>query len=217
MLPRLVAIFAHPDDESFGPSGTLALMAKTHEIHLICATKGGAGQNSLNTNEPLTEVRSRELQRSATIIGIHHVHFLNYEDGTLSNNLYHAIAKDIQEIIDPLQPELFLTFEPRGISGHIDHITMSMVTSYIFERADYAKELWYYCTEESRAPTSEYFIYRPPGYPRERIDKIHDITTVWDKKIQAMLAHETQVEDARRIIKHLQPLPKEEFFLVKKK
>ena len=46
--PSLVAIFAHPDDEAFGPAGTLKIYSKTHDIHLICATRGEAGENHLD-------------------------------------------------------------------------------------------------------------------------------------------------------------------------
>lgn len=61
----IVAIFAHPDDEAFGPAGTLAKLSQTHDVYLICVTRGNA-----NGNASLGKIRTKELKQSANILGI---------------------------------------------------------------------------------------------------------------------------------------------------
>src|SRR3954469_17378891 len=97
-MKPLVAVFAHPDDEVFGPGGTLATFAKERPVYIICVTNGDSGMNSLEGEagkRPLSEIRPEEMKASAQEIGVTDIFFLNYKDGSLSNNLYHEIADKI--------------------------------------------------------------------------------------------------------------------------
>lgn len=213
---RIVAIFAHPDDEAFGPSGTIAKLAEKNEIYLLCATKGEAGKGN---QKKLGETRWQELLESAKILGIRKVFFLGFLDGTLSNSLYHKLAQKIEEKIIEFKPSVIITFEPRGVSGHIDHITVSMVSSYIFEKMPFIKKIMYYCLDEKSQQKvgKNYFIYFPQGYKKKDIDKIVNVSDVWDTKIKAMMAHKSQHVDAQRILKKKKGLPREEYFLIRTK
>jgi N-acetylglucosamine malate deacetylase 2 len=217
-MSAVVCIFAHPDDEAFGPGGTIALLAEKNNVYLICITNGDAGKDSSKETRDLGEVRREELQRSAKILGIKKVILLSYKDGSLNNNLYHEIADKLVKYLSKLKPDTLLTFEPSGISGHIDHIAVSMITSFVFEKLTFVKKLMYYCiSKESRALEDPYFIYFPPGYAKEEINETYEVSSVWDKKITSMMEHKTQKHDADRIISKLKKLPKEEYFLVKEK
>lgn len=207
----LVAVFAHPDDESFGPSGTLYKYSLTHDVYILCATKGEIG----GTHKKLGEIRAKELKKSAKIIGVKQVYFLGFVDGTLSNSLYHQLAAKIEEKLKYLKPEIVMTFEPRGISGHIDHITVSMVTTYVVKKLSFVKQLQYYCiTEAKRARFDDYFIYFPPGYKKTEVDKTVDVEDVWNIKVKAMMVHKSQIKDAKRILKTIEKAPREEHFLI---
>lgn len=215
-MQTIVGIFAHPDDEAFGPSGTLALLSKAKSVYLICVTNGDAATGV--ADEALGKIRQQELHASAKILGIKEVFFLNFLDGSLSNNQYHIIAEKIEEILKKLQPELLITIENRGVSGHLDHIAVSMISSFVFEKLSFVKEIWYHCIDEDmRAKFPPYFIYMPQGYKKEQIDKIIDVSAVWDKKIQAMSQHQSQIKDVDKIEKIEKESPKEEYFLIKKK
>lgn len=212
----VVAVFAHPDDEAFGPSGTIAKLSKTHDVYVLCATRGEAGKSE-TVEKNLANVRSKELLKSAKILGVKKVFFLGFVDGMLSNSLYHALASKIESKLLLLRPQKVITLEPRGISGHIDHITVSFVTTYVFYRLPFIKELHYYCiSEENRVNIDNYFIYFPPGYKKNEIDQVINIQKEWPTKVKAMMAHKSQVHDAKLILRRLEKLPKEEYFLVLK-
>lgn len=218
-MKSVVCIFAHPDDEAFGPGGTIANLAKTRDVYIICATKGEKGKHKGKAGKKgLGDMRARELGQSAKILGVKKVFFLGFRDGTLSNNLYHDIARKVEIILKKLKPDTILTYEPRGISGHLDHIAMSLISSYLFERLAFIKKLMQFCvldTPERRK--MKYFIYFPPGYRKLEIDFVSDVRSIWDTKIRAMMQHKSQIHDIERILKMFRKSPKIENFLVRVK
>jgi LmbE family N-acetylglucosaminyl deacetylase len=219
-MKAVVGIFAHPDDEVFGPGGTLAKFVKDgYEVSIICVTDGDAGENSLKGDKrTLGEIRKAELADSAKILGIKNVYFLGYHDGSLNNNLYHEIAGKIEIILDTIRPDRLLTMEHRGVSGHIDHIAVSMITSFVFEKAPYVHEIWYYAlTEQGRSVQAPYFIYFPPGYKKEDITTTVPTADVIDLKVKAMHAHKSQQHDIDKLLGKFRQLPKEENFIIRKK
>lgn len=216
---RLLAIFAHPDDEAFGPGGTIAQYSKTHDTYLICVTRGEAGNNYNGGIDALGSIREKELLASTKILGIKKVYFLNHTDGTLSNSMYKDIARGIKKIADLLEPEIFLTFDERGVSGHIDHVVVTMVTHYLFYRLEYVRELMLYCISEAAAALlrPDYFIYVPTGYNVNDVDKVVDVSDVYHVRITAMKEHKTQMQDIINTLKNEASLPKQELFFIKTK
>lgn len=216
-MKPLVCVFAYPDDETFGPGGTIALEAQKRDVYLICVTTGDAGLNSSKKNLPLGRIRKQELLSSATVLGVKKVFFLYYPDGTLSNSLYFEIADKIKKTIDTIKPEILLTFDLRGVSGHIDHLAIAFITSYVFERVSYTKEIWYYVLSRAYEKLVEnHFIFFPPGYTKKEISKSVDISPVWEQKVQAMYLHESQLHDAKKVLARLEKLPKREHFIIRK-
>lgn len=213
--PAIFAIFAHPDDESFGPGGTIALLAKTHDVYSICATRGEAGQDHSNTNDSLPSKREEELRRASLHLGVKDVFFLDFVDGELKNNNYHAVAEKIMQLADIYRPELFLTYEHGGISGHLDHIAISMITSYVFHKKEYVKEIYYFCLDEEQRGTGQtYFVYFPPGYPNSRISKRVNIMPVLEQKIAAIKEHKSQIKDVEVMLQRHRDKRIEECFII---
>jgi len=219
MKNKLVCVFAHPDDEAFGPGGTITQFAKDYDVYILCATRREAGGK--NSDHDIAKIRSNELLQSSRILGVKKVFFLDFTDGQLCNNIYHDLAKKITGFVNEIKPEILLTFEPRGVSGHIDHITVSMVTTYVFEHLSFVKQLFYFCLSEEQVGEEkrlgDYFIHFPPGYKKAKIDKTIDVTNVWETKVEAMKTHQSQTHDVNLILTYLEKLPKEEYFLVLKK
>ena len=151
MKKVLLAVVAHPDDESFGMGGTLALYSqKGVEVHLICATKGEAGEVSperLEKYSSIAELREHELNCAADVLGLSRVYFLGYRDsgmaGSLDNKnpdaLFQApvneVAIKIALIIRKIKPQVVITFDPIGGYMHPDHIAVHNACVAAFEIA----------------------------------------------------------------------------------
>lgn len=216
MKKRLLVVIAHPDDEAFGPGGTLAKYAREGvNIQLLCATRGEEGKTVEDETRSLGEIRAKELEEAAAILGIKDVEFLGFQDGYLSNVLYHDIADKISEKIDAFEPQVVLTFDRLGISGHIDHIVMAMTTTFAFIKQTKAKKLYYHVLDKALTDKMPpYFIYVPEGYAKEQITTTIDISSVWDTKVKAMHAHKSQMRDVDRILSVRKNLPKEEYYIL---
>lgn len=210
---KLVCIFAHPDDEAFGPGGAIAQYAKKCPVHIICVTDGDANEDS-----DLGQVRKKEMQASATILGVESVTFLGFHDGTLSNNLYHPMVDAIQKVLDTLKPDTLMTFDLNGISGHIDHMAVASVTSYIFRRQEYCHSLMYYCEGPYiKELGDDYFVFVPPGKTPNEVNLTLDVTQELPTKIQAMHQHVSQKDDCDWILETFKDHLTTELFTVWRK
>ncbi|MDY7078698.1 MAG: PIG-L family deacetylase [Chloroflexota bacterium] len=150
MARKLLAVFAHPDDESFGPGGTLAkYAAEGVTVHLVCATMGEAGESDtpdLGECENLACQREQELRCAADILGLKEVHLLGYRDSGMAGSPANqhpralvqadpdALAGQVADLMRRWQPQVVLTFDPFGGYGHPDHIAMHRATVTAFER-----------------------------------------------------------------------------------
>lgn len=129
---RLMAILAHPDDESLGMGGTLARY--TDEgigTYLVCATRGERGRYfDQEERPPIDEVgkrREKELRNAALVLGIREVSFLDYLDKDVDQaDAVEATAR-IAGHIRRIKPQVAVTFGPEGGYGHPDHIAISQL------------------------------------------------------------------------------------------
>jgi LmbE family N-acetylglucosaminyl deacetylase len=147
----LLAVLAHPDDESFGLGGTLALYARRgHRVILLCATRGEAGTvdpEYLRGFSSIAELRESELRCAAQHLGLDAVHFLGYRDSGMQGQLENShpdaqVAHPVEEVavkviahIRELRPDVVLTFDPIGGYRHPDHIHIHEATKMAFEHA----------------------------------------------------------------------------------
>ena len=151
----LLAVLAHPDDESFGMGGTLALYAaRGVDVHLVCATRGEVGEVApelMEGFESIAKRRESELRCAAGVLGLAGVHFLGYRDsgmpGSADNSHPQALAaQPLNEVaakvvryIRELKPQIVLTFDPIGGYRHPDHIAIQRATVHAFEQAGNAE------------------------------------------------------------------------------
>ena len=136
---KLMAVFAHPDDEAFGSGGTLArYAAEGHEVHVVTATRGEAGQIAqpeLATTANLPDVREQELRCACRIYGVRPPIFMDYVDGQLTIvNQGQAVARLVR-IIRDLRPQVLITFGQDGIYGHYDHLAVHRWASIAYDLA----------------------------------------------------------------------------------
>jgi LmbE family N-acetylglucosaminyl deacetylase len=147
----LLAVLAHPDDESFGMGGSLALYAERGvEVHLICATRGEVGEvgpEYLKDFDSIADLRESELRCAASHLGLADVHFLGYRDSgmpdTADNRHPRAlaaapleqVAAQVAAYIRELKPQVVVTFDPIGGYRHPDHIHVHKATKRAFQLA----------------------------------------------------------------------------------
>jgi LmbE family N-acetylglucosaminyl deacetylase len=140
---RLLAVLAHPDDETFGMGGTLALYAKRGcEVRLVCATRGevGSAPPDLKGFASIGEMREAELRCAAGILGLTGVEFLGYRDSGMQGSPDNAhpqalaaapaeeVARAVARSIRAFRPHVVLTFDPIGGYRHPDHIAIQRAT-----------------------------------------------------------------------------------------
>jgi LmbE family N-acetylglucosaminyl deacetylase len=135
---RLLAVFAHPDDESLGIGGTLAkYAAEGVETFLLTATRGDAGRyRGHRVGEPehpgpsaLAEIRENELRQAASVLGIREVSLLHYRDQQLDRADAREVVSSIAAHLRRIRPDVVITFGPDGAYGHPDHIAISQFTT----------------------------------------------------------------------------------------
>lgn len=147
----LLAVLAHPDDETFGMGGTLALYARRGvQVYLVCATRGEVGEMDekyLRGFDSVAARREAELRCAAEKLGLSGVYFLDYRDsgmpGTPDNHHPRAlfaqpveiVAGDVAGHIRLLRPQVVLTFDPIGGYRHPDHIAIHNATVRAFHLA----------------------------------------------------------------------------------
>jgi len=136
--PRLMAVLAHPDDESLGFGGTLAKYAAGGaDVFLLTATRGDAGRyRGHRPGDPehpgsvaLATIREAELRAAAAVLGLREVSVLDYADRYLDTvNPQEAIASIVFHL-RRVRPDVVLTFGPDGAYGHPDHIAICQFTT----------------------------------------------------------------------------------------
>lgn len=131
---RLMAILAHPDDESLGVGGVLARYADEGvETYLVTATRGERGRYFDNEDRPSDEevgkVREAELRAAAEELGVGEVNLLGYLDGELDRADPEEAIRRIVGHVRRLRPHVVVTFDPFGAYGHPDHIAISQLAT----------------------------------------------------------------------------------------
>jgi len=145
---RLLVAFAHPDDESFGPAGTLVHYARQGvSVHLACATRGEAGDvdpHLLEGAESLAELRTQELRCAAGHLGLTGLHFLDYVDSgmegspenehptSLNQAPLEEVAEKLTRLMRLIRPQVVLTHDPSGGYFHPDHIKVHQAAFQAF-------------------------------------------------------------------------------------
>jgi N-acetyl-1-D-myo-inositol-2-amino-2-deoxy-alpha-D-glucopyranoside deacetylase len=190
----LMAVFAHPDDESFGIGGTLARYGADPGVRvvLVCATRGEAGEISnaeLASSERLGEVREQELHCACRTLGVEDLFFLDYRDsgmaGTAENEDPRALAQaDFDEAVGKIvahirreRPDVVVTFDESGGYGHPDHIAIHHLTKAAFaaaaDPAQYQEQIE--AGLEPHQASKLFYTAIPRRFFRSAVEKMHEL------------------------------------------
>jgi len=148
---RLLIALAHPDDETFGPAGTIIRYANSGvAVHVICATRGEAGNVTpelLEGHDSLADLRTGELMCAARHLGLAGLHLLDYRDSGMEGapenedpaSLHQApleqVVGEIAGLIRQIRPQVVITFDRTGGYFHPDHVKMHTATTQAFHAA----------------------------------------------------------------------------------
>jgi LmbE family N-acetylglucosaminyl deacetylase len=216
----LAAVVAHPDDDTFGIAGTVALHAEDPGFRfvLIHATSGEAGpiaDPSLATRETLGRVREEEDRRSWEVLGrVPDRHeWLRYPDHGVADVPFDELVGRIRAILAEELPDVVVTFGPDGVTAHPDHIAVGEATAEAFDRLRAAggtgfRRLIRTAIPQSlldawneqlvgagREPMDPAELYQPRGVPDETIGVIVDTSSVATRVLAALEEHRTQAGD----------------------
>ena len=197
---RIFTVYAHPDDESFGPSALLATQARRGAmLRGLWLTRGERGQP---TRQPppspaeLAEAREADLREVADLIGYAETEVMDYPDGTLEQLPADEILAVVLQRLRGFRPDVVITFGPAGITRHSDHVAVSRATSDAFERGKAEglplHALFYDAVPPDRAAQMG-IADAPDGQPNTWID----VSAADTVKLAALRVHARHIADAR--------------------
>ncbi len=216
---KLMAVLAHPDDETLGCGGTLARYSTEGvETHVLTATRGQSGRHGSGEHpgkEALGRIREAEERKAAAELGVTEVSFLDYVDGELDRADPVEAAAAIAGHLRRVRPQVVITFAPDGAYGHPDHIAVSqLATAAVIRAADpshlgpgspHAVSKLYYVAwgEEAWAAYQRAFKTltskvdgverRAAPWPEWAITTRVDCRPWWPRVWQAVRCHQTQM------------------------
>ncbi len=203
-VKRVLGVFAHPDDIDFGAAGTIAHWTDQGiEVAYVLVTRGDAGGFDDTPREQMPQIREAEQRAAADAVGVSDVTFLDgYPDGAVY--VTHELRRDITRQIRRFRPDLVLTNSPErtwkrlGGPDHPDHQAVGQATTYAVypdARNPFAHpELL--ADEDLDAWTVPEIWYSGGSDP----DHFVDVTDTFERKIQALRSHASQLSDPDAVV-----------------
>jgi LmbE family N-acetylglucosaminyl deacetylase len=226
----LLAVLAHPDDESMGVGGVIAKYAAAGvDVSLVIATRGQRGRFHGHPqgdprhpgSEALAKIREQELEGAAAVLGIRDVTLLDYEDQLLDKANPAEAVDLIARHIRRLRPQVVVTFGPDGTYGHPDHIAISQLTAgaIVAAAADdengvsghHVSKFYYLVWPQDMLDAFDHayhrlvshvdgFERRVVAWPEWQITTIVDTRDEWQTVWRAVSCHQTQVNAYERLV-----------------
>ena len=217
MGQRLLAVFAHPDDEGQIAGIMARYVSQGAEAFLACATRGEMGMpndSSLLGGRAMAQLREAELRCACKVLGVKNIRFLNYQEGSFHTADPDQVIGKVTEIIREFGPQIIITFGPEGVYGHRDHIAISRwVTSAFYatqqrnlsQGLQFPRRLYYTAYPRSlfdrlRSQGIEFrieldgTIHSISGVPNEKITTVIDVSDYQIQKVASFQCHRSQLQ-----------------------
>jgi LmbE family N-acetylglucosaminyl deacetylase len=188
--PRVMAIFAHPDDAEFLCSGTIArYVASGYRAQYVLATSGDKGSDDYSaTGAELAALRESEQLAAAHVLGVEDVRFLRHLDGEVEVSL--PFRRELALVIRQHRPDVILTFDPwQRYQIHPDHRAVGQTT---LDAVAAARDHLYY-PEQLGDEVREHRVHNIYCFATDYPNHYVDITSTIDLKIEALLCHSSQI------------------------
>ncbi|NBD25676.1 PIG-L family deacetylase [Paenibacillus glycinis] len=188
---KLLAVFAHPDDESFICGGMFAKYASEGvDITLVSATRGEMGRRMGNppylNRETMAAAREQELRDACECLGIGKLIFFDIRDKTVEFADEEALTGRIENLIRELEPDVVLTFHEK-LGGHPDHCAIGKATTAAFRRSAGKGALYFITFGDAMEHPERY------GYTHKDVIKV-DVRDHLAAKLASFRAHRCQTE-----------------------
>ena len=203
MAKIVLGVCAHPDDLEFGCGGSIAKWVREGATaYFLVLTDGSKGSEDPNiTPEELKVIRRSEQEEAAKILGVKENFFLDYIDGELENNL--ELRKKIVRVIRQIKPDVVITMDPSflydakmGFINHPDHRACGQATlDAIFPFARNAKTF----PELLEEGLFSHNVKEVLLVNFQNMNYFVDITDEMETKLEAILAHKSQVDNPEEI------------------
>lgn len=204
----ILVVYAHPDDESFGPAALLARYARAGSaVYGVFATHGEHGRSGVQPAPgEMARLREQDLRAATGVIGFRAIAFLDYEDGTLTQAPAARLEAQVLDAIKHWTPQIILTFGPAGITRHPDHLAIHRAVVAAFYRARDAgldlRELYYDAVLPDLAREMG-IADDPDGQPNIFVD----VQATTQVKLEALRLHARHIEDAHEMADRLEREP----------
>lgn len=162
---KILYIFPHPDDESFGPAHVMSKQSNAgHEVYLLTLTKGGATNQRLKLNlsiEEMGNVRYKEMLNVKKVLNLKELTVLDLPDSGLKEMNPALIESEIKKQIERIKPEVIVTYPVHGISGFPDHLVTHAVVKNVYcemkEKSEYLKRLAFFTVTKETSEKQKHF------------------------------------------------------------
>jgi LmbE family N-acetylglucosaminyl deacetylase len=186
----VLAVCAHPDDESFGLGAVLAAFSgQGARLRVLCFTHGEASTLG-QTSRSLGEVRAEELRAAAAVLGVEHAELLSYPDGNLAGVPEGELAGLAGDALT--DADLLLVFDRGGITGHPDHC-QATAAALLAARRHQLPVLAWALPEEVAAQLNAEFGTTFAGRPQSELDIVIDVVRA--RQRSAIACHASQAGD----------------------
>ncbi|NBC03455.1 MAG: PIG-L family deacetylase [Bacteroidetes bacterium] len=133
---KVLYIFPHPDDESFGPAPAIsAQLRQGFEVYLLTLTKGEATKQRFRlgvSKQEMGKIRFKEMKCVEKTLGLTGMEILDLPDGELKNLNPIDIEDQIEAHIKKIEPDVLVTYAVHGVSGFHDHLVTHAVVKRVF-------------------------------------------------------------------------------------
>ncbi|QQK79372.1 bacillithiol biosynthesis deacetylase BshB2 [Salicibibacter cibi] len=193
---HILLLFPHPDDETFSAAGTIMMHKREHgtKVTVASLTSGEMGRNWGNppvaNRETLPFIRQKELQNACDIMGVDELLHLGYRDKTLEFEDEQTLASHLRKVILDVDPSLVITFHP-GLSIHPDHDATGAAVVEAMKKIPESKRPKLHTKAITANAVEEI----------GEADIVYDIDDLMERKLQAIDAHESQMQEVSAITK----------------
>jgi len=201
-LGTVLAVWAHPDDETYLTGGLLGMLADAgRRAVCVTATRGEAAEPDATPAQraDLAALRSDELEDALAILGVREHHWLDLPDGGCAGLDPERPVGVLTRLLDDVRPDTVVTFGPDGFTGHPDHQAVSAWTDLAVRRSGTAPLVLHaVATEQGVDPAldSDYQVF-DLGQPRRCSDdemalQLRLSGRELDRKVEALLRQASQ-------------------------